>query len=49
MLSASGYSGGRKSGEVTTPEIQFWKRAAQDLGIEIETPQRTIIPRPVRH
>src|SRR5579872_6289547 len=44
MLSASNYSGGSESGEVTPPEIQFWKRAARDLGIEIETPFRLALP-----
>jgi len=29
---------------VTPPEIQFWKRAAKDLGIEVETPFRLALP-----
>jgi len=29
---------------VTPTEVQFWKRAAQDLGIEIETPSRLALP-----
>lgn len=29
---------------MTPPEIQFWKRAARDLQIEIETPFRLALP-----
>jgi hypothetical protein len=28
----------------TSPEVQYWRRAAQDLGIEIEAPFRLTLP-----